>query len=185
MEDISIIYDQLKKEVESSTLQELVDRNMYIRLAEILNELKGKGYEGLDANVREMLVEMLTDIARLMLTIRIEKVKSCKDIHDIDYSMLTEEELYIALEERELRYKHELVLSSIINGRSKVLEALRERIRGMLLVVRFLKHVDAFIAKDGRKYGPFNAEDVAVIPLIDALEFIKQGVAIELPILDM
>ncbi len=184
MEDISIIYDQLKKEVESSTLQE-VDRNMYIRLAEMLNELKGKGYEGLDANVRGMLVEILTDIARLMLTIRIEKVKACKDIHDIDYSMLTEEELYIAVEERELRYKHELILSSIINGRSKVLEALRGRVRGMSVVVRFLRHVDALIAKDGRKYGPFNAEDVAVIPLIDALEFVKQGVAVELPALDM
>ncbi len=180
-----MIYEQLKKEVESSTLQELGDRNMYIRLAEILNELKGKGYEGLDAKVRDMFVEILTDIARLMLTIRIEKVRVCKDIHDIDYSMLTEEELYIAVEEREQRYKHEFVLSSIINGRSKVLEALRERVRDMFVVVRFLKHVDAFIAKDGRKYGPFNTEDVAVIPLIDALEFIRQGVVVELPMLDM
>ncbi len=182
MEDINIIYEQLKREVESNTLQP-IDKGIYIRLAEAISELRGKGYEGLDLKVRDYLVEMLTDIARLMLSIRIEKVRS-SSIEDIDYSLLTDEELYIASVERELRHRYELLLSSIMNGRSKVLESLRERVSSTSIVVRFLKHVDAFTASDNRKYGPFNPEDVAVVPFKDALLLIKQGAAIELPILN-
>ncbi len=181
MEDINIIYEQLKREVESNTLQP-IDKGIYIRLAEAISELRGKGYEGLDLKVRDYLIELLTDIARLMLSIRIEKVRS--SIEDIDYSLLTDEELYIAAVERELRHRYELLLSSIMNGRSKVLESLRERVSSTSIVVRFLKHVDAFTASDNRKYGPFNPEDVAVVPFKDALLLLKQGAAIELPILN-
>ncbi len=183
MEDINIIYEQLKREVESNALQP-IDKGIYIRLAEAINELRGKGYEGLDLKVRDYLLGMLTDIARLMLSIRIEKVRASKDIQEIDYSLLTDEELYIALEERELRHRYELLLSSIMNGRSKVLESLREKVNAVTTLVRFLKHVDAFTASDNRKYGPFNPEDVAVVPFKDALLLIKQGAAVELPILN-
>jgi hypothetical protein len=61
---------------------------MYIRLAEILNGLRGKGYEGIDENVRCALVEILNDLVRLMLSIRMEKVRS--NTTTVDYSMLTE-----------------------------------------------------------------------------------------------
>jgi len=183
MEDINRLYEYIKDEFESVDLQGIKDKDMYIRLAEILNGLRGKGYEGIDENVRCALVEILNNLVRLMLSIRMEKVRS--NTTTVDHSMLTEEELYIAMEERRFRAKYDLVLSSIINGRSKLLEHIRASVRNTLVVVRFLKDTDRFLGNDGHVYGPFKSEDVASIPLKDALELTKDGTVVELPALDI
>ena len=183
MEDINRLYEYIKDEFESTDLQSIKDKDMYLRIAEILNGLRGRGYEGIDESVRCVLVEILNDLARLMLSVRMEKVRS--NTTTVDYSMLTEEELYIAMEERRSRAKYDLVLSSIINGRSKLLEHIRVSVRNTLVVVRFLKHADRFLGKDGHSYGPFKSEDVASIPLMDALELTKEGIVVELPALDI
>ncbi|MCS7141417.1 MAG: hypothetical protein NZ888_04450 [Candidatus Nitrosocaldus sp.] len=177
---IKEIYEYLSREASNGSLQEL-DPMVYRRIAEMLNALKGYGYEGIDAKIRDSLMAMLSDIARLMLSIRLEKLK---DSGSIDYSKLTGEELYVALAERELRLRQSLLLSSILNGRSKVLEAMAERAASTLVPVRFIKQVDAFTGRDDARYGPFEAEDIAMVPFQDAVELVRKGVAIELPLVE-
>lgn len=179
IDDVKTLYEYLSREESSSSLQEL-DHTLYRRIAEIFNSLKGYGYEGIDAKIRDTLVSMLSDIVRLMLKIRLEKVRQSAD--EIDYSKLSSEELYVALAEREFRLRLNLLLSSILNGRSKVLDAIAERVASTLVLVRFIRQVDAFTGKDNARYGPFEAEDVAMIPFLDAIELVRQGVAIELPL---
>ncbi len=176
--DVKTLYEYLSREASSSSLQE-VDPTLYRRIAGIFNSLKGYGYDGIDAKIRDALISILSEIVRLMLKIRLEKVRNSDGI---DYSRLSQEELYIALVEREFRLRSNLLLSSILNGRSKVLEAIAGRVASTLVLVRFIKHVDAFIGKDNGKYGPFEAEDIAMIPFLDAIELVKQGAAIELPL---
>jgi len=180
MLDTKVLYEYLSREASNGSLQEL-DPMIYRRIAEMLNALKGYGYEGLDAKVRDALASMLSDIARLMLRIRLEKVRNSDAI---DYSKLTEEELYIALAERELRLRYNLLLSSVLNGRSKVIEAIAKKAASTLVLVRFIKQVDAFIGKDDARYGPFEAEDVAMIPFRDAIDLVREGKAIELPMVE-
>lgn len=46
------------------------------------------------------------------------------------------------------------------------------------LTVRFVKNIPAIMGADMKSYGPFNAEDVASLPTLNAQILIKQGLAV-------
>jgi DNA replication factor GINS len=46
------------------------------------------------------------------------------------------------------------------------------------LTVRFIKNIPAIMGADMKSYGPFNAEDVASLPTLNAQILIKQGLAV-------
>ena len=48
------------------------------------------------------------------------------------------------------------------------------------ILVRFLKDIPSFVGIDLRTYGPFRAEDVALIPAPNAEALIRHGIAVEL-----
>ena len=47
------------------------------------------------------------------------------------------------------------------------------------VTVKFVKHVDELVGLDMRRYGPFEAEDVASIPAASADILIAGGAAVE------
>ena len=49
-----------------------------------------------------------------------------------------------------------------------------------LIVVRFLQDTPSFVGIDERTYGPFQAEDIASIPDLQAKGLIEKGVAVEI-----
>jgi DNA replication factor GINS len=46
------------------------------------------------------------------------------------------------------------------------------------LTLRFIKSIPAIMGADLKSYGPFNAEDVATLPALNAQILIKQGLAV-------
>jgi DNA replication factor GINS len=46
------------------------------------------------------------------------------------------------------------------------------------LTVRFVKNIPAIMGADMKSYGPFNAEDVASLPTLNAQILVKQGLAV-------
>jgi len=50
--------------------------------------------------------------------------------------------------------------------------------REELVMVRFLKDLQAFVGPNGKAYGPFKVEDIASIPRENASALVKQGIAI-------
>jgi len=46
------------------------------------------------------------------------------------------------------------------------------------LTVRFAKNIPAIMGADMKSYGPFNAEDVASLPALNAQILVKQGLAV-------
>jgi DNA replication initiation complex subunit (GINS family) len=46
------------------------------------------------------------------------------------------------------------------------------------LTLRFVKSIPAIMGADMKSYGPFNAEDVAALPALNAQILIKQGLAV-------
>lgn len=46
------------------------------------------------------------------------------------------------------------------------------------LTLRFIKSIPAIMGADMKSYGPFNAEDVAALPALNAQILIKQGLAV-------
>ena len=70
-----------------------------------------------------------------------------------------------------------------LNGRPKVLESISGRVHSRQIVVRFIRPMDQFIGTNMTKYGPFQEEDVAVLPFENARSLIENGKALEVDFL--
>jgi hypothetical protein len=69
------VYKMLEKEIETPTLQSL-EPDTFQKIAEALGSLKGHAYEGIEAKVRDKMVEMLATSSCLMIETRQSKMSS-------------------------------------------------------------------------------------------------------------
>jgi DNA replication factor GINS len=178
--------------------------NTYLRIATALENLQGYGYEGIEARIRDILVELISTAFRFLLEIRHLKVLDQQSLMassptsssfsaaftltttntttsagPIDYSKLTEEEKYILDAEKESEIRRNDILLAITKGRPKVLESISKRVRSKYIVIRFLRPMEQFMGVDMKRYGPFRQEDVAVLPFENARSLIENNHAME------
>ncbi|MGC1927736.1 MAG: hypothetical protein WA667_02080, partial [Candidatus Nitrosopolaris sp.] len=76
---IAEIVNLLLKEVQISTLQS-VPFNTYQKIATTLENLQVYGYEGMEARIRDTMVEMISTASRFLLEVRHHKVLNKQDI---------------------------------------------------------------------------------------------------------
>jgi DNA replication factor GINS len=170
------VFKMLEKEIETPTLQS-IEPDTFQKIAEALGGLKEQPYEGVEARVRDRMVEMLEISSILMIETRQVKISSSEEI--LDYSILTDEEKYILDGKRESNKRVDEVVAALVKGRPKVLESISAKVRSKQIVVRFLKPIEAFVGIDMNKYGPYAQEDVASLPFENARSIIDSGGAIE------
>jgi DNA replication factor GINS len=187
---IEDVYNLLVTEIQIPTLQS-IPLDTYQNIANLLGNIKGQGYEGIEAKIRDRMVETISKSAQLLLECRHQKLKeyqheilssSSSAATAVDYSKLTDEEKYILDGEKESDKRRNAVLAATINGRPKVMESMSAKIRAKQIVIRFIKSMEQFVGVDMTKYGPFQEEDVAVLPFENARSFIEKGIAIEIHI---
>ena len=116
--DINSLYNILKNEFENNTVQE-VDSNLYKEISEFIGNLKNQEYDGVEAKIKNALVEMITEMTSLFLKIRLEKAV----LDDSNKSSLLAEEKYIFDSQKEMEERRETILSKILSGKSKLLES--------------------------------------------------------------
>jgi DNA replication factor GINS len=170
------LYELLKKEAENPTLQQ-IEPDTYQKVAIALGSLKGQGFEGVEAKVRDRMVELLSTSARLLFEVRRRKFLSPAE--PLDYSRLTDEEKYVLDGQGEAQDRTEEVVTAATKGRPKVLEAISARVRAKRVAVRFVRPQEQFVGVDMAKYGPFAQEDVATLPLENARSLMETGVAVQ------
>ncbi|HEX2014214.1 MAG TPA: hypothetical protein VLA68_03205 [Nitrososphaera sp.] len=170
------VYRLLKKEIETPALQ-AIEPDTFQKIATALGNLKGQGYEGIEAKVRDRMAELLASSARLLIEARQAKIRAGTE--PLDYSKLTDEEKYVLDGRREFESRINEVVAATVKGRPKVLESIAARMRSKQIVARFLKATEAFVGVDMSKYGPFQPEDVASLPFENARSIIEGGAAVE------
>ena len=116
--DTNLLYTILKNEFEDNTIQK-VDSNFYEKTSEFIGNLKKQEYDGVEAKIKNVMVEMATEMASLFLKIRLEKA----GLDDSDKSSLLAEEKYILDSQKEMEERRETILSKILSGKSKLLES--------------------------------------------------------------
>ena len=116
--DTNLLYTILKNEFEDNTIQK-VDSNFYEKTSEFIGNLKKQEYDGVEAKIKNVMVEMATEMASLFLKIRLEKA----GLDDSDKSSLLAEEKYILDSKKEIEERKETILSRILDGKSKLLES--------------------------------------------------------------
>lgn len=167
------LYIILLHETENDTVQE-ISSDLYTSISDFVGQLKSEGYDGVEAKVKAALVNMITDMTSLLLKFRLAKVI---ESNRADYTNLLDEEKFILDANVEMDERREMILSSILNGKSKLLESIAKNHKTKSTVVRFLKEMDQMVGADLEKYGPFKAEDVATIPFENAQALIAKKLA--------
>ncbi len=167
------LYIILLRETENDTVQE-ISSDLYTSISDVVGQLKSEGYDGVEAKVKAALVNMITDMTSLLLKFRLAKVI---ESNRADYTNLLDEEKFILDANVEMDERREMILSSILNGKSKLLESIAKNHKTKSTVVRFLKEMDQMVGSDLEKYGPFKAEDVATIPFENAQALIAKKLA--------
>ncbi len=116
--DANLLYTILKNEFEDNSIQK-IDSNFYQKTSEFIGNLKNQEYDGVEAKIKNAMVEMATETTSLFLKIRLEKAV----LDDSDKSSLLAEEKYILDSQKEMEERRETILSRILNGKSKLLES--------------------------------------------------------------
>ena len=116
--DANLLYTILKNEFEDNSIQK-IDSNFYQKTAEFIGNLKNQEYDGIEAKIKNTMVEMATEMVSLFLKIRLEKAI----LDDSNKPHLLAEEKYILDSQKEMEERKETILSRILNGKSKLLES--------------------------------------------------------------
>lgn len=169
------LLNALKAEISSKELQKLPD-SLVERIKKTVEELLNTSREakGLSSELTKAEVERIRTLARELFNVRRDKIlRHVAEGVVLDKSLLTEFEAkfydsLLKIDEERLNDLNALLLvEKVIEDQKRIL-------------VRFLKDIPSFVGIDLRTYGPFRAEDVALIPAPNAEALIKHGVAVEL-----
>ena len=116
--DANLLYTILKNEFEDNSIQK-IDSNFYQKTAEFIGNLKNQEYDGVEAKIKNAMVEMATEMVSLFLKIRLEKAI----LDGSNKPHLLAEEKYILDSQMEMEERKETILSRILDGKSKLLES--------------------------------------------------------------
>lgn len=175
--DVNSLYATLLRETENDTVQE-VSPDLYISISNFVSKLKSEGYDGIESKVKDALVMIITDIVSLLLKIRLEKALNTT------HTNLMNEEKFILDAQTEMEERKEMILSGLLNGKSKFLESISQKHKTKPIVVRFLKETDQIVGVDLEKYGPFKVEDIATVPYENAQALITKNIVAKIHLED-
>ena len=173
--DLKSLHVNVMQEFQTDEVQKL-DTDYFRNLSRFLGNLKNEEYDGVGKKIKTQMIFFATKLTELLINKRLGKISS------MSYSILTDEEKFIIDSNNEMDERKEMVISGIINGKSKFLEITSTKHKTKPITVRFVKESDEIVGVDSKKYGPFKPEDIATIPNENAQALISNGVALKIRI---
>jgi len=171
--DLNKLHHIVLRETENDTIQE-IDPDFYRILSDFIGDLKKQEFDGVESKIKEAIIDTSTELTSLLINIRLDKISK---LEDMNFKNLLDGEKFILDAQEEQRERTEMILSAIINGKSKFLESISQNHKTKTVVIRFLQEVDEIIGADLEKYGPFKTEDIATIPYENAQALIAKNIA--------
>ncbi|EGG41723.1 hypothetical protein Nlim_1522 [Candidatus Nitrosarchaeum limnium SFB1] len=171
--DLNKLHHIVLRETENDTIQE-IDPDFYRILSDFIGDLKKQEFDGVESKIKEAIIDTSTELTSLLINIRLDKISK---LENMNFKNLLDEEKFILDAQEEQRERTEMILSAIINGKSKFLESISQNHKTKTVVIRFLQEVDEIIGADLEKYGPFKTEDIATIPYENAQALIAKNIA--------
>jgi DNA replication factor GINS len=171
--DLNKLHHLVLRETENDSIQE-INPDFYKSLSDFIGNLKKQEFDGVESKIKETIIDTATELTSLLINIRLDKTSKP---NDMIFKNLLDEEKFILDAEVEQRERTEMILSAIINGKSKFLESISQNHKTKTVVIRFLQEVDEIIGADLEKYGPFKIEDIATIPYENAQALITKNIA--------
>ena len=114
--DIKYLQLLVLHESENDTIQKL-DSNLYNSISKYIGILKSEERDGIDAKIKNALLDMITELASFLLKLRLEKAS----LNNLGSSVLLDVEKYILDSQKEMQERKDMILSGISNGKSELL----------------------------------------------------------------
>jgi DNA replication factor GINS len=171
--DINLLHHIVLRETENDSILE-IDPNFYRNLSDFIGNLRKQEFDGVENKIKDAIIEMAIELTSLLIKIRLEKISNSSDL---EISHLLDEEKFIFDSQEDKKERIEMIISAVINGKSKFLESLAQNHKTKKIVIRFLNEVDEIVGVDLEKYGPFKTEDIATIPYENAQALIAKNIA--------
>lgn len=176
---LDILYELIEKESSTDKLT-AIRRSIYRDVASHMKMLRNSAHHE-EKNVLSSLSmrekDLLSRMTKRLLDIRLRKASSLNE-NDMDH--LIPEEKY-AVEPLLVSGKRlKRVTRSILNGQVSSLEAIAKEASSRSLMVRFLQPTPSMMGVDLQTYGPFEKEDVAILPMENARPLMKAGIVSEI-----
>jgi DNA replication factor GINS len=176
--DLNLLYTLTLKEIQNNEIQEL-NPYFYGILSQFLGKLKIEEYDGIEKKTKNQLADLFSSLTSLLINSRLEKISKGKKFNR---ASLLDEEKFIIDSNQEMNERKDLIIQSIINGKSKLVESISNDYKTKPVVIRFLKETDQLLCADSEKYGPFKVEDIATLPNEDAQQLISNNIATKIRI---
>ena len=176
--DLKNLHIVVMQEFQTGDPQEL-STDFFRNLSNFIGKLKNEEYDGIEKKTKNQIISTAANLTELLINRRLEKIFTSSKI---SYRILTDEEKFIVDSNDEMNERKNMILSGILNGKSKFLEITSTKHKIKPVTVRFVKEFDEIVGVDLEKYGPFKAEDVATIPNENAQALISNGIALKIRI---
>lgn len=172
--------DSLKKyldaEEQSEKLVQLPD-DFYVAVASYAQLLKRTSSSSSSELANRLIAKqlgLLASMVRDLVKVRMNKASSQGTV-----AQLLPEERYVCSMERTYSRNLDCFTEAVASGQPSTVELQRKSELARSTTVRFLKHVDELVGLDLRKYGPYEPEDLALIPAANADLLVANGEAVE------
>ena len=166
-----LLYSILIRETENDSVQE-INPELFLIISNLTGKLKSDDYDGIETKIKNKLILLITEMASLLLQIRVEKA-----IKTNETTNLTDVEKFILDSKRELEERKETRRAGTLNGKSKLLESIAQSHKIKPTAMRFLQDMEQIVGVDLKNYGPFKTEDIATIPYENASALISKKLA--------
>ena len=153
--DLKNLHVIVLQEFQTEEIQEL-STDFFRNLSNFIGNLKNEEYDGIEKKTKNQIITISTDLTELLINRRLEKMSSTSS-----YNVLTDEEKFVIDSNDEMNERKDMIISGIINGKSKFLETTSSKHRTKPVTVRFVKEFDEIVGVDLEKYGPFKPEAVS------------------------
>ena len=185
---IDEIFDLLKGEIHLDNGPQPVPHNFYQNISNLVSLLKEQNEkennettEKISKEINSNLINLVVRLTTLIFVLRCKKIfNSSKSQNMFEYSNLTDEEKYVFFGNREREQRINIVLKMLLEGKSKTLEKIVSSINQNFVIIRFLDSMEQFVGVNMNKYGPYQRDDVAILPFENARSIIENNRAVEI-----
>jgi len=191
MESLSTI-ERLRQTLESEEASDaltMLPADTYIKLAGYAQKLRatsGSGGDDAPGRLARKQLWLMEGMTRRLLQVRLAKAaKEEATMPQADESprpsrSLLPEERYVADVLHQLAKKEERFVKAVVDGQPSFFTLVQRRETQRMTTVRISKHVGEIIGADLKRYGPFDVNDVARLPVGNAQVMVasKQAVPV-------
>jgi DNA replication initiation complex subunit (GINS family) len=190
MESLSTIEKlrQLLESEETSDELTVIPADTYIKLSNYAQKLRattGSSNEDAPGRLARKQLWLMEVMTRRLLQVRLAKAEKAAT-HEGEgqparsSKSLLPEERYIDDMLRQLSRKEERFLKAVVDGQSSFFTLVQRKETQRMTTVRISKRVGEIMGADLKKYGPFEVNDVARIPMGNAQVMVasKQAVSV-------